>query len=274
MGRGIVGVQVGAGLRGVFPRPHLVALGALLPWLVLFLILVAHQTHRAGLRHRGKSRFRMAARTGAPEVGRKRVGSRRRRLMAAHAPGIGPVMVIMARSAGRTGRQRGATLVASHAVFRFMPAVVERESTRSRCRPHTQVHGLLHVSQAARVMTAGARGLSLRAVVAGHALPLGQVRPRRLVAGRVTLDARQSPVGPVPGNPLVAIRAGDLLVGSMREAWAASGPAHLIGQERPPHLLHHLFSGLRGSGHRGLDVVGLRLRRRFTAARNEECDSK
>jgi hypothetical protein len=58
------------------------------------------------------------------------------------------------------------------------------------------------------------------------------------------------------GYPLVAIRAGDLLVGSVRKAWAAPGPAHLVGQERPPHLLHHLFSGLGGGGHRGLDVVG------------------
>ncbi len=273
LGRGIVGVQVGAGLRRVFPRPYLVALGTWLAGLVLFLILVAHKTHRAGLSHGGKSRFHVAARTGAPEVGGERVGSRRRGLVATHAPGIGTMVVIVARGAGRTGRQRGATLVAGHAILRFMPAVVERESTRSRRRPHTQVHGLLHVSQAAGVVTAGARGLPLRAVVTGHAFPLGQVRPCRLVAGGVTLDARQPPVGSVSGNPLVAIRAGDLLVGSVREAWAASGPAHLIGQERPPYRLHVFFSGLRSSGHGGLDVAGL-LRRGFATARHEEYDSK
>jgi hypothetical protein len=77
----------------------------------------------------------------------------------------------------------------------------------------------------------------------------------------------------VARNALVAVRAGDLLVGSVREAWTASGPAHLIGQERPSHLLHHLFTGLHRSGHRGLDVVGL-LWRGFAPARNEEYDSK
>jgi hypothetical protein len=52
----------------------------------------------------------------------------------------------------------------------------------------------------------------------------------------------------------------------MREAGAASGPAHLIGQERPSHLLDGFLVRFHRGGHRGLDVVGLRLRWGFTTA--------
>lgn len=128
-----MGVGVGVSLgRAIIPGSDLMALGTLSPGFVLLLILMADQAHSAGLRHCGQCRLDVAAGAGASQVCRQGMRSRRRGLVTTHAPCIGYMVVIVAVGANGAGRQCGPTLVASRALLRLVPLVVEGEFPLSR----------------------------------------------------------------------------------------------------------------------------------------------